>query len=108
MAGARFLAAQTCPWTQGLHKSRLFSTPRTRGFRLGVVLLLDWLPTKAAKPKVHKDAWFAQKKTFLFHRRARGGPNFEAYVRRLNPSVPRPLDVTLQSELCDRYSMVPQ
>ena len=94
MAGARFVDAQTCPWTQGLHTSGLSSTPGTCGFRIRVVLLLDWLPTKAAEPKVPKDVWFAQKETFLFHRRARGGLNFEVNVRRLNPSVPGPQDVT--------------
>ena len=51
VAGARFLGAQTCPWTQGLHTSRLSSTPGTRGFRIGVVLLLDWLPS------LTKDVW---------------------------------------------------
>ena len=44
MAGARFLDAQTCPWTQGLHTSSLSNTPGTRGFRIRVVLL-DWLLT---------------------------------------------------------------
>ena len=54
MAGARFLDAQTRPWIQGLHTSRLSSTPGTRGLRVGVVLLLDWVPAEAAEPSLTK------------------------------------------------------
>ena len=50
MAGAQFVDAQTCPWAQGLHVSSQSSTPGTHGFQIRVVLLLDLLPTKAAKP----------------------------------------------------------
>ena len=83
MAGARFLDAQTCPWTQGLHTLSLSSTPGTRGFRIGVVLLLEWLPTKAAEPSLPKDVCYP---------RASGGPEFEASVCRLNPSATGPHD----------------
>ena len=34
MAGAHFLDAQMCPWTQSLHTSSLSSTPGTRGFQI--------------------------------------------------------------------------
>ena len=64
MAGARFLNAQTCPWTQGLYTSRLSSTPGARGFRMGVVLLLDWLPTKAGEPSLPKDVWLFRTSRF--------------------------------------------
>ena len=37
--------------------SSLSSIPDTRGFRFGVVLLLDWLPTKAAEPSLPKNVW---------------------------------------------------
>ena len=76
MAGARFLDAQTCPWTQGLHMSRLSSTTGTRVFRIGIVLPLDWLPTKAAEPSLPKDVWLFRRS----HPLARGGPKFEANV----------------------------
>ena len=55
MAGAWFLDAQTCQWTQGLHTLSLSSSPGTRGFRIGVVLVLDWLPTNAAETSLPKD-----------------------------------------------------
>ena len=58
MAWALVLDAQTCPWTQGLYMSRLSSTPGTHGFRIRVVLLLDWLPAKAAEPSLPKKPFF--------------------------------------------------
>ena len=81
MAGVRFLDAQTCPWTQVLHTSSLSSTPGIRWFRIGVVLLLDWLPTKA---QTAEGCVVAQKEPFF--------PNFEANVRRLNLSTIGPHD----------------
>ena len=91
MAGARFLDAQTCPWTQGLHTSSLSNTPGTRGFRIGVVLLLDWLPTEAAEPSLLKDVWLFRRSHFSFPR-VSGGPKLEANVRRINPSATGPHD----------------
>ena len=65
MAGTRFLDAQTCPWTQGLYISRLSSTLGTRGFLIGVVLLLDWLPTKTAEPSIPKDVGLFKRSRFV-------------------------------------------
>ena len=88
MAGARFLEAQTCTWTQGLRTSSLSSTPGTREFRIEIVLLLDWLPTKAAESSLPKDVWLFRRS----HPLARGGPKFEANVLRLNSSATGPHD----------------
>ena len=65
MAGARFLDAQTCPLTQSLHMSSLSSTSGTRGFRIGVVIL-NWLPSKAAEPILPKDVWLFRRSYFTF------------------------------------------
>ena len=65
MAGVRFLDAQTCPWTQGLHTSSLSSTPGIRWFRIGVVLLLDWLQTKADKAQSTQGCVVVQKEPFF-------------------------------------------
>ena len=46
--------------------SSLSSIPDTRGFRFGVVLLLDWLPTKAAEPSLPKDVWLFRRSHFTF------------------------------------------
>ena len=61
MAGARFLEARTRLWAQGLHTSSLPSTPGTRWFQIGVILLLEWLPIKAADPSLPKDVWLFKK-----------------------------------------------
>ena len=50
------------------HMSSLSSIPDTRGFRFGVVLLLDWLPTKAAGPSLPKDVWLFIRSHFTFPR----------------------------------------
>ena len=50
------------------HMSSLSSIPGTRGFRIGVVLLLDWLPTEAAEPSLLKDVWLFRRSHFLFTR----------------------------------------
>ena len=68
-----FLDAQTCPWTQGLHTSSLSSTPGTSWFQIGVVLLPDLLPTKAAERSLPMDAllfrrsrlWTGQKESIF-------------------------------------------
>ena len=90
MAGARFLDSQTCPWTRGLHTSKLTSTPGTRGFRIGVVLLLDWLPTKAAEPSLPKDVWLFRRSHFTLVVGFWRGPKLEANVRLLHPSATGP------------------
>ena len=59
MAWAWLLDAQTCPWANSLHTSRLYSTAGARGFRIGVVLLLDWLPTNSAEPRRAKDKGYS-------------------------------------------------
>ena len=57
-------------------------------FRFGVVLLLDWLPIKAAEPSLPKDVWFFRRSHFpALDRLVRGGPKLEANVRCLNPSA---------------------
>ena len=88
MAGARFLGAETCSLTQGVHMSSLSSTPGTRGFQIEVVLLLDWLPTKASEPSLPKDVWLFRKSHFIFL----GGPKLDANFRRLNPLATGPND----------------
>ena len=90
MAGARFLEAQTCTWTQGLRTSSLSSTPGTREFRIEIVLLLDWLPTKAAESSLPKDVWLFRRNHFF--PLILGGPKFEASVCHLNPLATRPHD----------------
>ena len=48
------------------HTSSLSSTHSIRGFRIGVVLLLDWLlPTKAAEPSLPKDVWLFRSSHFF-------------------------------------------
>ena len=49
---------------KSLNMSNLSSTPGTRGFRIGVVLLLDWLPTKADEHSLPKDMWLFRKSHF--------------------------------------------
>ncbi len=44
--------------------SSLSSITSTRGFQFGVVLHLDWLPTKAAEPSLPKDVWLFIRKPF--------------------------------------------
>ena len=60
MAGALFLDAQTCPQTKDLDTSSLSSIPGTRGFRIGVVLLIYWLPIEAAEPSGARWYWKSQ------------------------------------------------
>ena len=43
------LDACLCPWTQGLHISKLSSSQGSRGFEIRVFLLLDRLPIRADK-----------------------------------------------------------
>ena len=52
--------------TQGLHTSRLSSTPGTLGFSIGVVLLLDGLPTKPAEnePRLPKAVWLLRRRHY--------------------------------------------
>ena len=79
MAGAWFSDIQTCPWTQGLYTLRLSSTPGTRGSQVGIVFLLEWLPTRAAEPSLPKDVWLFTRTPFslsLSAPLARGGPEF--------------------------------
>ena len=68
------------------------STPGTRGFRIRVVLLLDWLPTEAAEPSLPKNVWlFRSHFSFpLSSERSERGEiqNSEANVCRLNIGVP--------------------
>ena len=106
MAWAWFLDAQTYPWTQGLYMSRLSSTPGTREFRIRVVLLLAWLPTKAAEPSLPTDVWLFARSCFSFNILVGVGlkpmssmwwqfgevPNFEASLHHLNPSAAGPHD----------------
>ena len=52
------------------HMSSLSSIPGTRGFRIGVVLLLDRLPTKAAEPQSTQGSVVVQKEPFFLSPRS--------------------------------------